>query len=54
MVSALQKNQEIALNTTVDFTWEASGYFAICLQAHTQGIPKRGNAASPDDWTFSW
>ena len=54
MWSALQKNQEIALNATADYTWEASSYFAIWVPAHPQGIPKRENTASTDDWTLSW
>ena len=48
--SALQKNQEIFLNVNVDSTWGASDYFAIWISEHTQGIPKRDNYASPNDW----
>ena len=54
MWSDLQKNQEIALNATVDSTWESSSYFEIWIPTHTQGIPKRGNDAIPDGWTLSW
>ena len=54
MWSDIQKNQEIALNTTIDSTWEASSHFVIWLPSHTQDIPKRGNAAITDNWTFSW